>query len=109
MWKHLPRFIVVWAADFSHTVTACSVRAKHNIPIGHTFADSPEHAAGKSGGNFGLSGMRFLIGRNELRVELTPAVRKLARQVAFYAIIRTNETFCKTLSAWRLPLPSIRR
>jgi len=97
MWKYLPRFVVVWAADFSHTVTACSVRAKHNIPIGHTFADSPEHAAGKSGGNFGLFGMRFLIDRNEHRVELTPAVRKLARQVAFYAIIRTNETLCKTL------------
>ena len=51
----------------------------------------------KSGGNFGLFGMRFLIDRNEHRVELTPAVGKLARQVAFYAIIRTNETLCKTL------------
>ena len=86
-----------FGADFSHTVTACSVRTKHKISIGHTFADSPEHAADKSSGNFGLFGMRFLIDRNEHRVELTPAVGKLARQVAFYAIIRTNETLCKTL------------
>ena len=51
----------------------------------------------KSGGNFGLFGIRFLIARNEHRVELAPTVEKFARQVAFYAIIRTNKTFCKTL------------
>lgn len=97
MWKYLPRFVVVWAADFSHTVAACSVRTKHNVSIGHTFADSPEHAAGKSSGNFDLFGMRFLIDRNKRHVELTPAVGKLAKQVAFYAIIHTSKTLCKTL------------
>ena len=51
----------------------------------------------KSGGNFGLFGMRFLIARNEHRVELAPTVEKFARLVAFYAIIPTNKTFCKTL------------
>lgn len=34
---------------------------------------------------------------HEHRVELTPAVGEFAGQIAFYAIIRTDEAFRKTL------------
>lgn len=97
MRKYPPRFVLVWAGNFSGMVTACSVRAKHQIADGHPLADGPEHAAGKAGGNLGFPGMGLLIYGDKRRVELTPAIGKLSGQVALYAIIRANEAFRKAL------------
>lgn len=62
-----------------------------------TFADRPQHSAGKSGSNFGAIWIVFEVNRNVLGVEIVPILSEFIGEVDWKVPVSSDETTFKAV------------